>query len=338
MYKSYQLRSCLMLILVLVISTLLMRLSDPKTSYLYTTAAHTGFITFSILGCWLIQAYVKINAPAKWPATTSAIMSLALGMVITLAVRYLFGVIVPKQFLFEDMLPRRDAADLLKQILGSFFLSMICYVIFNNQFTQQILQKTRLENAQLKRAHLEAQLIALQQQLSPHFLFNSLSTLKTIAVDHDTKNFIMQLSRVYRYLLTNTERQVAPLADEIEFVKAYLYIQEQRFDNALHISLHIPDEYMDALIPPLSLQLLVENAIKHNAFSREEPLLVAINVNNQHQLVVSNSYRPKKSTVESTGLGLQNIKERFQLLFGKGIVIDKLHDTFTVKLPLTNSI
>ncbi|MBL4674723.1 MAG: histidine kinase [Mucilaginibacter sp.] len=327
-----------MLILILVVSTLLMRLNDPKMSYFWAAAAHTAYISSSVFICWIIQAVIKTHAPAGWSAAITTWASLLIGSIVVFGIGYFFITIVPSKYLFADMWPHRDAADFLKRLLGSFFLSMICFMIFNNQFTQQILQKTRLENEQLKQAHLQAQLIALQQQLSPHFLFNSLSTLKTIAEDQDTKNFVLQLSRVYRYLLTNNDRQVAPLADEIEFVKAYLYIQEQRFDSALHVSLDIPENYMNAKIPPLSLQLLVENAIKHNAFSREEPLLVAISVNSHSELVISNSYRPKKNTVESTGLGLQNIRERFQLLFGKGITIDKLHDTFTVKLPLSNRV
>jgi LytS/YehU family sensor histidine kinase len=196
------------------------------------------------------------------------------------------------------------------------------------------LQKTQLENEQFKQAHLRAQLIALQQQLSPHFLFNSLSTLKTIAHDSETKKFVLQLSHVYRYMLNINEKQVTSVSDELSFLNSYLYILNQRFESSLRVFIHIPNEFMEYLIPPLSLQLLVENAIKHNALSPEQPLEIRIEVSAGQEIVVTNNYRPKKVPVDSTGMGLQNINDRFKLLFNKPVEVNKTDKAFTVKIPL----
>ncbi|WP_248282169.1 sensor histidine kinase [Mucilaginibacter robiniae] len=201
-------------------------------------------------------------------------------------------------------------------------------------FTNEILQKTKLENEQFKQAHLRAQLISLQQQISPHFLFNSLSTLKTITHESDTKNFVVQLSHVYRYLLNFNNHQVTKLSEELKFIRSYLYILHQRFEGSLDITIEVPDNYHNCLIPPLSIQLLVENAIKHNIVSPDMPLGILIHVNDKQELIIENTLQPKKSPVESTGLGLQNINDRFRLLFNKEININKANGTFTVILPL----
>jgi LytS/YehU family sensor histidine kinase len=145
---------------------------------------------------------------------------------------------------------------------------------------------------------------------------------------------VVQLSHVYRYLLKVNERDVTSLEEELSFAQAYLYILHQRFENALVVTIHIPEAYYNYLIPPLSLQLLMENAIKHNNISVEHPLQMEISIQDNAKLVVKNSLSPRKTQEESTKLGLQNISERYQLLFRKDIEIIKTQDTFIVNLPL----
>jgi LytS/YehU family sensor histidine kinase len=223
---------------------------------------------------------------------------------------------------------------MVRRLVGSFFVAMITYVVYSNIDTNDKLQLTRLENEQFKQAHLRAQLLSLQQQISPHFLFNSLSTLKTITRESDTKNFIVQLSHVYRYLLNFNEHQVTRLADELAFIRSYLYILHQRFESALHVHIEVPEAYNNHLIPPLSIQLLIENAIKHNAFSEDKPLQVTIFTNQNQELVVANNREPLKVPVDSTRLGLTNIADRFRLLFDREVSIRQTDESFTVTLPL----
>ncbi|UOE52540.1 histidine kinase [Mucilaginibacter sp. SMC90] len=197
------------------------------------------------------------------------------------------------------------------------------------------MQRSRLEIEQLKQVNLRAQVIGLQQQLSPHFLFNSLSTLKGLTPDETSKEFIMHLSTIYRYLLVSGERQIVTLSEELEFVKAYVFIQQKRFGKALEIQMEIPERYSCVKIPPLSVQLLIENAIKHNAFSHESPLQIVLHIDTNNYLAVINDRREKITPPEGLGLGLQNIRERYKLLLNAEIIVKAQPDRFTVFLPLT---
>jgi two-component system, LytTR family, sensor kinase len=125
-------------------------------------------------------------------------------------------------------------------------------------------EHSKMEIEQLKKENLQARLNLLKQQISPHFLFNSLSTLKTIATDANTRQYIMQLSNVYRYLLNYNDNNVASLKDELAFTNSYLYILKKRFEEALQVHIQVPDELLSRYIVPLSLQILIENSIKHN--------------------------------------------------------------------------
>lgn len=260
---------------------------------------------------------------------------MATGTLVALTIIYYYDLYVPSRFLPPRDIQVDESFDyFLRRFVAGFFVNMICYIVFNIIYTNNILQKTQLEYEQLKQAHLRAQLISLQQQISPHFLFNSLSTLKNMAGEPDTKKFVVQLAHVYRYLLNYNEHHVTALSEELSFIHSYLYILHQRFETALNVRIDIPDRYLSRLIPPLSLQLLVENAIKHNVLSPEAPLNIYISVNSQNELEVANTYRPKKTTEESTGLGLQNIKDRYQLLFNSEVSVNNTPETFTVSLPL----
>lgn len=186
----------------------------------------------------------------------------------------------------------------------------------------------------LGQEHLRAQLISLQQQISPHFLFNSLSTLKTIATDQPTKNYVVQLASVYRYVLNFNQHYLTPLREEISFIRSYLYIMNERFEEALQVDLQISEDYMEMKVPPLSLQLLIENAIKHNMISPEQPLQITIITDATPALTVKNNFQPKKVAEEGTGIGLKNIMERYKLLSGKTVSIVQDKGEFSVTLPL----
>ncbi|HMG09369.1 MAG TPA: histidine kinase [Mucilaginibacter sp.] len=241
-----------------------------------------------------------------------------------------------------NMMPARatgfsNSRDAVVNLTATSFVSVFIYIIINNIQINITLQRSQLENEQLKQAQLRAQLLSLQQQVSPHFLFNSLSTLKTIAADHETKTYVVQLANVYRYLLSFNEHHLASVKDEIAFMKSYLYILQERFEHALQISIQVPDVFLGYYIPPLSLQLLIENAIKHNVVSPEQPLNIRIYTDQTPAIVIENGYQPKLSVEESTGKGLQNIKDRYHLLGGKEIGVLKNDNLFKVTLPLLQS-
>lgn len=333
MSHSYQLKWFLILILVLGGGTILMRLNDYNTSNFWLILNHFFMLSVSLFGCWMTHAYLRLHEPQRISKQVRPLIRIFAATLVALTINFLTITNLPHGFIFPEYEFRYTYADFMRISVGAFFVSMICHVILSSLSVSIMLQKAQLENEHLKQAHLRAQLLSLQQQISPHFLFNSLSTLKHIAHDTDTKNFVVQLSHVYRYLLNINEHQVTKLSDELAFIDSYLYILYQRFEGDLQVNIDIPAHYHDYLIPPLSIQLLIENAIKHNALSPESPLLIEIFVQDD-TLTVKNKLQPKKFPVESTKLGLQNINERFQLLFEQQIKVESTPDSFIVHLPV----
>jgi len=214
-------------------------------------------------------------------------------------------------------------------LLGSFlyFISYYLNMLFEKQ-------KVQLELEKIKQENLEARLNSLRQQISPHFLFNSLSTLRTIATDLETKDYILQLANVYRYLLSYNENYISTLKDELEFTHSYLYILNQRFEDALVINIDLDTKLFQKRIPPLTLQILIENAIKHNVVSIDEPLRIDIFSPDNENLIIRNNLQLKSSGNENTGKGLQNINGRYQLLAQKEIEIKTDKRNFVVTVPL----
>ena len=195
------------------------------------------------------------------------------------------------------------------------------------------------EKEQMKIANLQTQLKSLRNQVNPHFLFNSLNTLNYIVCSKDTdkaKEFIIQLSKVYRYILESREEATISIEDELVFIKAYVLIQKERFLESLKVEINIPNDYLHKQIIPLSLQLLIENAIKHNIISSKKPLSISIEIDAKtNEIFVKNNLQKKKNILHSTKVGLQNIKERYQLLSGNyKVSILQTTESFVVKLPI----
>lgn len=333
MLKRYHLEAYLLLVLILNLTALLTQKSTSHLPTLGQGLATAVNSSISLLGCWFLHAKLKMNPPVAWFSKYAFWIDTLAGMIAIILIDCLLDLITPQKFIANDpSVPK----DLKTRLWGSLFLSATCYAIFNSLYTRDMLQQTRLEVEQLKQAGLRTQVIGLQQQLSPHFLFNSLSTLKGLTSEQAPKEFIMQLSRTYRYLLDSAEQQVVSLNDELTFTMAYLYVQEQRFGRALRVSIDIAESYFSMILPPLSLQLLVENAIKHNGFSQEQPLSIAIYINEDTELVVLNNCNPNSTAADGKGVGLQNIRDRFLLLLKKNITVIAGADQFKVSLPLTS--
>ncbi|WP_375580798.1 sensor histidine kinase [Marivirga tractuosa] len=192
-----------------------------------------------------------------------------------------------------------------------------------------------IEAEQLRTEKLAGQYQSLKNQLNPHFLFNSLNVLTNLVYENADKSasFIQQLSKIYRYVLDVQQEELVSLADEIGFAQNYLSLQKIRFEENLIYD--IKTEHIDNFyLPPLSLQLLLENAIKHNIVSMEHPLKIKIH-QKRDILVVSNNFQPKSTNeIESNGIGLENIKRRYELMSDKMPEISKTETEFSVTLPL----
>jgi hypothetical protein len=218
----------------------------------------------------------------------------------------------------------------------NFFVSALvvaCVLIIRLIYQKQII---KFENETLRREALQSQFESLKNQLSPHFLFNSLTALKTLILEapETAQNYVNSLSKALRYTLQSNEKQLVTLKEELIFMDSYLYLIKLRFDTNLSVSISIKEEYSSYKLPPLTIQTLVENAIKHNEISKENPLIINIITTEMERLAVWNNIQEKISEEEGTGIGLSNLSKQFQLLRGEDITISNRNNQFRVEIPL----
>lgn len=212
------------------------------------------------------------------------------------------------------------------------FLHILNAVFFYNlQFKNK-----QLEAEELKRINTQAQLQAIKNQINPHFLFNNLNVLSSMVMQEnpDANKFIEEFSKVYRHVLNTQQKELIPLKDELEFVKPYLFLLEKRFPESIFIQIKIPPGFEEYFIVPVSLQMLIENAIKHNIVSRSKPLQIDIQVKGNDQLLISNNLQIKSGGEHSTQIGLQNISQRYEITTHRKIEVKKTETSFMVLIPL----
>jgi PAS domain S-box-containing protein len=212
----------------------------------------------------------------------------------------------------------------------------------NNTLEQSIAERTKQlteANTQLlkvQKENLQSQFEVLKQQVNPHFLFNSLNVLTSlIKVDPDlAESFTERLSKVYRYVLENKEKDLVSLSTELEFLNAYLFLLEIRFMKKLYVEIKVDRSYYDYQILPIAIQLIIENAIKHNTFSKAQPLKIEIFVDDQQQLNILNNLSLRETRIASTGVGLENINRRYALVSDHKPEFIKTAEHFIARLPL----
>ncbi len=208
-----------------------------------------------------------------------------------------------------------------------FFMSLIIYLSSQKQ-------KMILEFEAMKAENARSRFEALKNQLDPHFLFNTFNTLDSLIEEDPEKarGYLQQLASVFRYVISNKE--FTTLENELEFARSYNNLMQLRYENSLMFEFNIDEQYLNYGIVPLSIQTLIENAIKHNVISAEQPFVIRIVVGPDPVVTVSNEIRPKKHLQSGSGIGLSNLTERFRLKLQKEIEISDKDGVFTVTLPL----
>lgn len=217
----------------------------------------------------------------------------------------------------------------------SIVVSLFFYYFVERERSKKQLQAEMLRSARLQKENFQAQLENLKDQVNPHFLFNSLNVLVSL-IPQDAERateFTRKLSELYRSFLDNFSEQLIPLRKELEIIDAYIFLLKTRFGEAVRFETQIPSQAKDLQLPPGSLQVLLENAIKHNGSTRKKPLLIEI-YSDGDSLVVRNNLQPRLEQVESTNTGLKNILSRYSFLSDKKPEFLKTETHFVAKLPL----
>ncbi len=219
---------------------------------------------------------------------------------------------------------------IIGSLLITFMISSIyASVAFFTQWKDNLLRTQALE-----KANFEARYDTLRNQVNPHFLFNSLNTLLMLVDGNPVASrYVESISEIMRYMLQSRDKEAVTISDELKIARDYIFIQQSRFGEKLQVSFDVSDSCLNQLIPPLTMQMLLENAIKHNVVAKEQPLIVKVFTETDTFLVVQNNIQPRLDREPSTGVGLENIRSRYKHLCGKEVAVNSDHDLFTVKLP-----
>lgn len=309
-------------------------------------------ITF--IFCWLIiEASIQIT---KWleiflPWTRSPLLRFSVQTILIITSTLLLILLQGKLYnwIFGELpLTQQELLEtwqfFITIIIVSLFVNAVhtgYFLLYRWKASISEAKDLQLKSMKLKEIAMQSELQSLKMQLDPHFMFNNFSTLsELINEDRETATrFLENLSRVYRYMVQNLKKDLISLNDELAFVKAYCYLIHIRYADNVQVVFNLNNESMDLYIPPISLQLLIENAIKHNIATKEQPLIIMVTSTDRHTLKVCNNLQRIANTFPTTGIGLTNITNRYRILTEKHIpVIEETTTHFCATLPLLSKL
>ncbi len=280
-----------------------------------------------LLSDWLDQRISWLADPTKrflW-GILSVLIYTPLSLVILLYILYLIT---------GYYQPISSLGEFLKFVGSVLVITTLISLFLNSRRFLVAWRQTAINAERLKAEGLNSQFQSLKNQVNPHFLFNSLNVLTSLVYkDADqAAHFIKKLAEVYRYVLETQNKEVVPLKEELNFIESYVFLNKIRYGENLNVHIEIPSD-SQYMVLPLSVQMLLENAIKHNIISSSKPLTIQV-VQSGDILSVSNNLQKKNEHQKSVGLGLNNIRSRYKFLTDEPLVIENNQEVFTVKLPL----
>jgi sensor histidine kinase YesM len=313
-----------------------------------------GFVmTVAGLGCrhcefnsnifWIVASFSSLTWAILWKGNdyVSHYISLKVSWLHYPVKRFFIGIVATIGFTLLSIYLLTLAykaifdVNLSNDVYFSIILTFIISLFLHGRAFLMNWRKSIVDAEKLQKESIAAKYESLKSQVNPHFLFNSLNALSNLVYEDQDKavKFIKQLSEVYRYVLDTREKEVVPLEDEMRFLQSYLFLQQIRFGSKLMVEFDIKDQG-NIKIAPLALQMLLENAIKHNIVSEEDPLLIKVYSNN-HYIIVENNIQKKVTLGESsTGVGLENICKRYEFLSNTKVEVIQDQFRFQVKLPV----
>jgi len=279
---------------------------------------------------WKLEKHVSwLKKPALRLFLTASLETIA-GLLILAIVNYLIFIVIQQQQI-EILYSRTFEGS--KYLVGSV---IICVFLLNLSRFFKSWKQSAVNEEKLKREKLSAEYEALRNQVNPHFLFNSLTALSSLVYKDQEKavTFIQELSNVFRYALESREKEVVDLALEKKLIESVSFLYRIRYENSLQINVSVTDS-ADKYIIPMAMQMLLENAIKHNSISEGSPLIVDIWEENDY-VIVKNNLQPKKTSIVSSRIGLENIKSRYKYLTGREVIVKVSDNSFEVRIPVLN--
>ncbi len=306
---------------------------DHKMMIEFSYSVYFGFVLTIINSVF----FDYLNHRVQWNEQTEKyrivigfIGSIPLTLLGTWFVRLTINVWINNQS-FEAFIKDQKFSNYILILIITFVVSLFFHAIF----LYRKLQENKVKEQKIIAGNASAQFETLKNQIDPHFLFNSLNVLSSLIEENpeNAQRFTTSLSKIYRYVLDQKDKELVPLKEELNFAKTYMKLLSMRFENSLTYSL--PDTMIDedAKVVPLSLQLLLENTIKHNIVSDMQPLHITITIEGDY-LEVSNNLQKKEVLQSGSGVGLQNIISRYAILTEKPVIVDSDEANFLVKIPI----
>ncbi len=304
----------------------------------FGSASAVSFLVLS--GIWILQGRLGWKMLQIYPSHRDTVKRVLLFSNLNLLLVILSVTLICWVF---DLLSILDYRFTVKTWLWGLAAGAICTIVnqavYETEASYRRIKISQLEAEQLKKEQLQTQFDSLKEQVNPHFLFNSLNSLSSLIATNPGKaeEFVEEMSRVYRYLLRSNEEQLTTLQKEIDFIESYNLLLKTRFGSGFQPVIRIEEELTEWLLPPMTLQLLMENAVKHNIVDPDTPLIVQLYTQNE-KLVVSNNLQKKNKSVVSNKVGLSNIISKYELLNYPEVEIKETDNEFIVSLPLIKNI
>ena len=327
-------------VILLFSSIMSVELLVPNARPLLLVPAHIAYVFVRALLAnillLIVTRWLNARLDHRIPWHSSALKRLVVqGLITVMISAVILSTIVGTFVAFVVPYPDRESA-LQRALIFSNLFAFILSILYTGVYFFNQWGRSLADVEQLKREHLQSQFNVLKQQLNPHFLFNSFNTLTSLLAEEPQRasEFVQKLSNVYRYVLQATDRDTVELDMEIMAAQAYAYLQQTRFGTSFQVNIQVPADHRNLLIAPLTLQILLENAIKHNIISTDKPLQVDISIDGDGWLVVRNKVRKKRSVESGTQVGLKNISDRYRILSDKTVEIYEDGSAFVVRIPL----
>lgn len=311
----------------------LVYINYPVLSTYSSYAFSVGFSVFAVYSLRFMNSFLdkrfvwRRNVYLRFWAQAFIDITFVLGSLLVLRY-FIFNILITDKF-----------NRLLDELIVTSVVFFIMLLYLSVELGIYLLERWRKSLADLerfKKEKAEYQFEMLRMQVNPHFLFNSLNTLSSL-IFHDPDKasvFIRKLSYVYRYVLETRNTVMLSLEEEMEFVSSFIYLLELRLHEKLMFDINIDPKYMKRWIAPMTLQILIENAVKHNVASGKRPLKIVLFTDENENLVVRNRLQKKRTTRFSSGIGLENIRSRYRFIVDKDVDVHESDNHFTVKVPL----
>ncbi len=322
----------LLLILKFIFSSLEDSITEPKQLRFlsiqwlcYTIVILTAFV-------YLLNEMLNMVLPWKKYTGFRFVLQLITGTLLSLGSINLAYSFIKTQF---TQAPPDFNQLLLLNIYGAAIILPIFSLFFGYKFIKAW-RKSELESERLSKENTRSQLMSLRNHLDPHFLFNNLNILSSL-MDKDiglSKEYLNKFAEVYRVILKTEYSDLTTVEDELKLIESYVYLITIRFQKAVFFSVDVSKETLEKAMPPLSIQMLIENAIKHNLATKDKPIYIKVYEQDNFLVVENNIQKKKYLPKEREATGLNNIQKRYEFFTDKNVLIEEINGKFTIKLPL----